>query len=104
MKRRIRNAPPPAAPATRAVHFELAAPDAKQVFIAGSFNDWRTTDLPMIRLADGKWAKDLALPPGRHEYLFFVDDAWVPDPAATETVPNPFSGVNAVVVVPGQSK
>lgn len=103
MKRRIRTAPPAAAPASRAVHFELTAPQAKQVFIAGSFNDWRTTDLPMIRLGDGKWAKDLALPPGRYEYLFCVDDTWVPDPAAAETVPNPFSGVNAVIVVPGQS-
>ena len=34
----------------------------------------------MIRLGDGKWAKDLALTPGRYEYLFFVDDTWVPTP------------------------
>ena len=57
----------------------------------------------MIRLADGKWAKDLALAPGRYEYLFVVDDTWVPDPAATETVPNPFFGVNAVVIVPDRN-
>ncbi len=102
MKRRIRTAPPATALASHAVHFELAAPEARQVFIAGSFNEWRTTDLPMIRLADGKWAKSLTLTPGRYEYRFVVDGAWVPDPAATDTVPNPFSGVNAVVVVPGQ--
>lgn len=58
----------------------------------------------MIPLGEGKWAKELALPPGRYEYLFVVDDVWVPDPAATETVPNPFCGVNAVVVVPGEPK
>ena len=99
MKKRTRTAP---STSPRPVHFELAAPQAAQVFIAGSFNDWRTTDLPMIRLGDGKWAKDLVLTPGRYEYLFFVDDTWVPDPAAAETVPNPFSGANAVVVVPAE--
>jgi 1,4-alpha-glucan branching enzyme len=104
MKRRIRTASPNGAPASRAVRFEFTAPEASQVFITGSFNDWRTTDLPMIPLGEGKWAKELALVPGRYEYLFVVDDAWVPDPAATETVPNPFWGVNAVVVVPGEAK
>ena len=102
MKRRIPDAPPSAATPSRALRFELAVPEAKQVFIAGSFNDWRATDLPMIHLPDGKWAKDLTLTPGRYEYLFVVDGAWLPDPAATETVPNPFSGRNALVVVPGQ--
>ena len=57
----------------------------------------------MIRLADGNWAKELALSPGRYEYLFVVDDTWVPDPAATEIVPNPFFGVNAVVIVPDRN-
>jgi 1,4-alpha-glucan branching enzyme len=77
-----------------------APPQASQVFIVGSFDDWCTNDLPMIRLVDGNRAKDLTLPPGRYEYLFVLDDAWVPDPAATETVPNPFFGVDAVVIVP----
>ena len=104
MKRRTLTVSPNGAPASRAIRFELAAPEASQVFIAGSFNDWRTTDLPMVPLGEGKWAKDLALVPGRYEYLFVVDDTWVPDPAARETVPNPFWGVNAVVVVPGEAK
>ncbi len=58
----------------------------------------------MIHLPDGKWAKDLTLRPGRHEDLFVVDDAWMPDPAAAETVPNPFPGRSAELVVPGQDK
>jgi hypothetical protein len=42
---------------------------------------------------------DLAVQPGRHEYLFVVDGQWVPDPKAPETVPNPFGGRNSVLVV-----
>ena len=53
----------------------------------------------MIRLNDGKWAKELALRPGRYEYRFVVDGEWVDDPAATELIPNLFGTANAVLVV-----
>jgi 1,4-alpha-glucan branching enzyme len=74
-------------------------PKAMEVCIAGSFNDWHPAATLMISLGDGKWAKELALPPGRYEYRFVVDGQWVDDPAAKETVPNPFGGFNAVLVV-----
>jgi hypothetical protein len=57
------------------------------------------TVTPMIRLEDGKWAKELALPPGRYEYRFVVDGQWVDDPAATELIPNSFGTANAVLLV-----
>ncbi len=53
----------------------------------------------MLRLTDGTWAKELILAPGRHEYRFVVDGEWVDDPAATDYVPNPFGGMNAVLTV-----
>jgi hypothetical protein len=81
------------------VCLRLTRPDAQQICIAGSFNDWHPSVTPMIRLSDGKWAKELALPPGRYEYRFVVDGEWVDDPAATELIPNPFGTPNAVLVV-----
>lgn len=72
---------------------------AREVFIAGSFNNWNRSATPMIALADGKWSKELRLPPGRYEYRFIVDGQWIDDPAAKETVPNAFGGVNAVLAV-----
>lgn len=72
---------------------------AQEVCIAGSFNDWHPTVTPMIRLEDGKWAKELALPPGRYEYRFVVDGQWADDPAATELILNSFGTANAVLVV-----
>jgi 1,4-alpha-glucan branching enzyme len=83
------------------VRFEITEPDAREIFLTGSFNDWHPTAIPMLNLGGGCWVKDLALPPGRYEYLFVVDNLWRPDPAATESVPNPYSGVNSVRVVPG---
>ena len=77
----------------------LTRPDAEEVGIAGSFNDWHPSVTPMIRLNDGMWAKELALPPGRYEYRFVVDGEWVDDLAATELIPNVFGTANAVLVV-----
>lgn len=77
----------------------LTHPTAHEVCIAGSFNDWHPTVTPMIRLEDGKWAKELALPPGRYEYRFVVDGQWVDDPAATDLIPNSYGTANAVFVV-----
>ena len=72
---------------------------AQEVCIAGSFNDWHPSVTPMVRLDDGKWAKELTLPPGRYEYRFVVDGQWMDDPAATDLIPNPFGTPNAVLVV-----
>ena len=54
---------------------------------------------PMEHNGDGVWSAEIDLPPGRHEYLFVADGAWMADPVA-EAVPNPFGGVNSVISVP----
>jgi 1,4-alpha-glucan branching enzyme len=68
---------------SQCVCLRLTRPDARQICIAGSFNDWHPSVTPMIRLSDGMWAKELVLPPGSYEYRFVVDGEWVDDPAAT---------------------
>lgn len=82
-----------------ASRFEFQSSDAKTVCIAGSFNDWQPGATPMVALGDGRWVKELTLPPGRHEYRLVVDDVWTDDPRAKETAPNSHGGVNAVVTV-----
>jgi len=94
--------PPPAKPLSRQparVSLELVEPAAQQVYVAGSFNDWKPETTPLMPLGDGRWKGDLKLGPGRHEYLFVVDGQWRPDPNARETVENPFGGRNSVVMV-----
>jgi 1,4-alpha-glucan branching enzyme len=81
--------------ATR-IRFEFTAPEAQSVLIAGTFNDWRPAATPMVALGEGRWVKDLALPPGEYEYCLVVDGQWKPDPLATKTVENPFGGVNSI--------
>lgn len=82
------------------VQIKFHREQAQAVFIAGTFNDWHPTVTPMISLGDGKWAKELSLPPGRYEYRFVVDGEWTSDPAATDYVPNSHGSSNSVLVVP----
>ena len=86
-------APPPR------VVLELVNPAAKQVFVAGSFNNWQPEQTPLAPAGNGRWAGGLKVGPGRHEYLFVVDGQWLPDPNARESVQNPFGGRNSVLTV-----
>jgi 1,4-alpha-glucan branching enzyme len=88
--------------AVRAVRVEIYQPDANEVCIAGSFNEWRPEATPMVPLGNGRWAKELTLPDGRYEYRFVVDGQWVSDPNAPETVPNPFGTANSVLTISGR--
>jgi 1,4-alpha-glucan branching enzyme len=85
---------------TKTLRVEFSHPTATAVAIAGSFNDWRPDSAPMVALANGRWLKELALPPGTHEYLIVADGKWTPDPSAKETTPNPFGGVNSLARIP----
>jgi len=89
----------PEAPTAGRVSFELVKPEAKRVCLAGSFNDWSPEKAPLVSRGDGRWATELRLTPGRHEYLFVVDGEWIPDPNARETVQNPFGGRNSILGV-----
>jgi len=82
-----------------ALRVEFSHPTAVAVAIAGSFNDWRPEATQMVTLGDGRWIKEVVLPPGTYEYCLVVDGHWMPDPLARETVPNPFGGLNSVVHV-----
>lgn len=53
---------------------------AKAVALSGSFNGWKTYDLPMHKTADG-WELPYTLGPGNYQYLFLVDGKWMKDPA-----------------------
>ena len=98
-------APPPAAPelalaAPRAVPVRLVlhAPAAQTVAVAGTWNDWDPQATPLIAVGDGLFAVTIALPAGRHEYMFVVDGVhWVSDPAATLTQDDGFGRQNAVL-------
>lgn len=62
------------------IRITCSAPNAREIVLTGSFNDWDPAALPMNRITDGEWSVDLRLPPGRYEYKFLVDGVWCCDP------------------------
>lgn len=89
----------PQAP-THVVHIEYFDPQAKRVYIAGTFNEWHPQATEMVDLGHGRWAKELTLPAGEHEYRLVVDGAWKDDPHCPLTAPNPYGTHNALLVLP----
>ncbi len=81
------------------MHFGYFGPDASEVFVVGSFNEWNPRATPMERDALGDWTVEIQLPRGEHRYRFLVDGDWRDDPNATQTVVNPFGGFDSIVVV-----
>lgn len=87
------------APGDGGVLFTHLAPDAQAVFLAGEFNGWDATALPMTRGDDGVWSITVALKPGDHEYKFVVDGQWVEDADNPRRKADPFGGFNSLVSI-----
>lgn len=79
--------------------FALQAPTARQVCLAGDFNNWSTKAAAMRQGPDGVWHLSVALKPGRYEYRFFVDEVWCDDPAAPQKAGNSLGTENCVRIV-----
>ena len=81
--------------------FALTAPNAKAVYLAGTFNEWRADSLAMKKDAQGLWTHTLPLPAGDYEYKFVVDGQWCCElgcegvhTGCTKCVSNPMGTMN----------
>ena len=61
--------------------FTIQAPYAKDVKLAGEFNQWiPDRDVFTMRSERGIWKKFVLLPKGTYSYKFLIDDEWLEDP------------------------
>ncbi len=81
------------------VDLSLNAPDAKNVYVAGDFNDWKTDDTTMMRLDNGTWKLKVSLPAGRYRYRFVKDGEWIEDPSNTNHAMNPYGQMDSLIEV-----
>lgn len=79
------------------VSFTFNAPDAKEVMVAGDFNNWNYSRTPLRRVDSNLWRRDLNLKPGRYEYKFVVDGNWISDPQNSNRVANSFGTENSII-------
>jgi transcriptional regulator with XRE-family HTH domain len=81
------------------VVFELMAPTAKKVLLAGDFNSWSDNGIVMRRNKNGVWKTDVELNAGVYEYKFIVDNQWWTDPKNDMKVDNQLGDLNSVLKV-----
>jgi alpha-amylase/alpha-mannosidase (GH57 family) len=83
------------------VCFSLHHADASSVHLAGDFNGWSTSELPLEDAGDGVWRICTEIPPGTYEYKFVIDggSVWMADPGNPMTKPDPYGGNNSVIEI-----
>lgn len=86
------------------VVFRLAGfSTAREVFVAGSFNDWKQRATPLSKGSSkngSEWSVAVMLPPGAHAYKFIVDGEWMTDPTNPETVEGGYGHKNSLLILP----
>ena len=79
------------------VWFEITVPGATEVVVVGSFSDW--TPIRLDPTGPDRWAVELPVLPGEHEFLYLVDgEPYIP-PEAALLRPDGFGGANIVLLV-----
>lgn len=83
------------------VRFQVEAPEAVSVSIAGDFNGWSTTRHVLRDAdADGIWSTMVPVTPGVHRYMFVVNgQRWMTDPRAQRYADDGFGMKNALIAV-----
>ncbi len=78
--------------------FQCLAPDAKEVFLAGDFNQWVGEAL-IRRSAGDLWQRVFPLTQGAYRYKFLIDGEWRLDPAAPFQKDNSFGNQDSYIEV-----
>jgi len=76
--------------------FQLQAPAADAVLLAGDFTGWEHQPIQMKRDRAGVWKATVTLEPGIHHYRFVVDGEWMNDPEEAYRESNPFGSENCI--------
>jgi len=81
------------------IKFSVFAPDAKEVFLVGEFNNWQADDNSRMNPDNGNWQKKLGLNPGKYRYRFVIDGSWIEDSANPLKEMNPYGSQDSLVEV-----
>jgi 1,4-alpha-glucan branching enzyme len=73
--------------------FRVYRPEARSVELVGSFTQWGSRAVAMVREDTGWWSATITLAPGDHDFSYLVDGSqWVTDFAASGVKRNGFGG------------
>ena len=72
---------------------------AREVLVAGDFNNWNPVTPMKANIRPGEWVMKLPLRPGRYRYRFVVDGKWMTDPHNQYVETHQFGELNNVIEV-----
>ena len=82
------------------VTLSFERPDAEEISVIGTFNNWESGTTPMQRGEGGLWTARFFLPAGKYTYKFLVDGKIrLPDPNSSIREADGFGGENSVLIV-----
>lgn len=86
------------------VQFDLDAPGAASVAVAGDFDGWTGSYSLEDLDGDGNWTGRVPVRPGVHAYMFILDGStWMTDPRAQRYAEDGFGNRNAILAVAAPS-
>ncbi len=87
-------------PEIKEVTFVMESPVARDIYVAGDFNDWQLNDgSKLARIENGCWEKQVKLPRGRYRYKFVVDGEWMVDSKNQLREINAFGSFDSVMEI-----
>lgn len=81
------------------ITLSVFAPSAKEVYVAGDFNNWILDDKSRMHQHNGTWVKKMPLKSGRYHYRFVIDGTWTEDPNNTNREINPYGEMDSLLFV-----
>jgi len=82
------------------VTFSISAPEAKEVYVAGDFNQWQLDDFGRMEPDNGTWRKKIRLMAGsRYHYRFVIDGQWTEDPNNPVQETNPYGQKDSLIEI-----
>jgi hypothetical protein len=72
--------------------------EAKNVVLAGTFNQWHQNELYMKKTSTG-WELPYIIRPGNYQYKFIVDGKWITDPANPLVIANDEGTGNSFLIL-----
>ncbi len=81
------------------VTFTIIAPEAKDVYVVGEFNNWMMNEASRMERHNGAWVRKVTLGHGRHRYRFVIDGNWTEDQSNPVKEMNPYGQMDSLVEV-----
>lgn len=78
------------------IAFSIHASPGSEVYLVGTFNDWKPGAHPLREVQAGDFSRHFSLPDGVHEYKYRIDGEWRIDPIRPWTL-NPFGAANNII-------